>query len=247
MKKILVIQNITRESPGLIGEILNKRNYEFDILDINKEDFPEPSKYDAIFVLGGPDSANDKTPKMTNEIKRIKEILDAEIPYFGVCLGMQILVKAAGGVVCPNPVSEVGCKDDDGAYYEVSLTEDGRSDPIFEGIRSPFKIFQLHGETVRLKNGIKLLGNGTRCTNQVVKIGKNAYGIQGHLEVTESMLIRWLSEDSMFDKYDKNSIMRDFKSIKDEYHNNGIKLINNFLGLAEQSEKRIAKIPNLTI
>ncbi|MEK6828220.1 MAG: hypothetical protein AABX78_02615, partial [Nanoarchaeota archaeon] len=106
------------------------------------------------------------------------------------------------------------------------------------GIKSPFKIFQLHGETVALKNGTKLLGTGKHCRHQIVKACNNAYGIQGHLEVTELMLENWLYEDTMFDNHDKNSIMKDFKSLKNEYYSNGIKLINNFLDLAENQMKK---------
>ena len=237
-KKILIVQNIARESLGLIEQVLDKRGCELDIVDVNEEDFPSPKNYGAVFVLGGPDSANDKTSKMLKELRKIKEILDAEIPYFGVCLGMQILVKAAGGEVYPNSVKEVGCKDDAGTYYEVYMTDKGNNDLIFEGIKSPFKIFHLHGETVRLSNGMELLGTGKHCKHQVIKIGKNAYGVQGHLEVTESMLNKWLEEDSMFDKYDKNAIMEDYKAAQKEYYTNGTRLINNFLNLVEMENKQ---------
>ena len=86
--KILIIQNIARESPGLIGELLNEKGYKFDIFDANEKNFPNPSEYDAVFALGGPDSANDKTQKMMNELRLIMEIIDAQIPFFGVCLGL---------------------------------------------------------------------------------------------------------------------------------------------------------------
>lgn len=231
--KVLIVQNISREGPGLIEEVLNERGYEFDIFNSSRnENFPETSKYNAVFVLGGPDSANDKTQKMRNELKRINKILDTKIPYFGVCLGMQTLVKAAGGEVYANPVKEIGCKDNKEAYYKVELTEEGVKDPIFAGIKSPFKIFQLHEETVRLKNGIKLLGTGKHCKHQIVKIGNNAYGIQGHLEVTDSMLKKWLAEDSMFNKHNKNEVLKDYKSVQKEYNKNGKILIKNFLDLS---------------
>lgn len=241
--KVLIAKNISREVPGLIEEVLKEKNIEFDLIDLGKGDsFPDSTKYSAVFVLGGPDSANDKTPKMQNELKKIREILTAKIPYFGVCLGMQALVKAAGGEVYSNPVREIGCKDNAGIYYEVNLTKEGINDPIFRSIKSTFKIFQLHGETVGLKNGMKLLGIGKHCKNQIVRVSKNAYGIQGHLEVTDLMLKKWLAEDSMFDNHDKNSIMEDFKSIKNEYRNNGIKLINNFLDIAEKQNEEMYKI-----
>jgi len=237
--KILIIQNIARESPGLIGELLNEKGYKFDIFDANEKNFPNPSEYDAVFALGGPDSANDKTQKMMNELRLIMEIIDAQIPFFGVCLGMQALVKAAGGEVYQNQAREIGCKDDDRAYYEIDLTEEGKNDRILSGMKSPFKI---HGEAVGLKHGMKLLGTGKHCTNQIVKIDKNAYGVQGHLEVTEFILKKWLDEDSMFENFDKKIVMDDFKSIKNEYRDNGIRLLSNFLDLAENSEKKTSKI-----
>ncbi len=241
-KKVLIVQNITREGTGLIEEVLNEKGINFDIVDLSKgKNFPKPEKYFAIFVLGGPDSANDKTQKMQNELKKIREILTAKIPYFGVCLGMQALVKAAGGEVYANPVREIGCRDNDGIYYEVNLTKEGVNDSIFRSIKSPFKIFQLHGETVKLGKGMKLLGTGKHCRHQIVKIG-NAYGIQGHLEVTESILKKWLAEDSMFDNYDKNAILKDFRNAQVEYKTNGLRLINIFLDIAEKQNEEMTKI-----
>ena len=60
-----------------------------------------------MMVFGGPDSANDDTEKMKQELQRISEILDAEIPYLGICLGMQALVKAAGGTVRKNKIKDL--------------------------------------------------------------------------------------------------------------------------------------------
>jgi GMP synthase-like glutamine amidotransferase len=238
--RALIVQNVSREKSGLIEEVLTQRNIEFEIIDLNEGDFPEPANYDMAFILGGPDSANDKTPKMKMELQSVKEIIGLEIPYFGICLGMQILVKANGGNVFPNQVKEVGCKDGNDKYYGVELTQEGVKDSIFAGISSPFKIFQLHGETVFLKNGMKLLGIGEHCKNQIIKVGNNAYGVQGHLEITEPMLKDWLAEDAMFDSFDKNTILKDFRDNKEEYRNNGLRLINNFLDIVEK-QKKIAK------
>lgn len=241
--KSLIVQNSEGEEPGLIAEALNKRNCEFEIANLDENDFPDISRYDLFFVLGGPDSANDKTPKMIVEIERIKEIIRLQMPYFGICLGMQALAKAAGGKVCRNPVPEIGCKDYSGESYEIVLSEEGIKDPIFAGIESGFKIFQLHGETVELGSAIKLLGAGKHCKNQAIKAGNSAYGIQGHLEITEAMLKNWLAEDPMFDNFDKNKILKDFRGNKEEYRTNGLKLINNFLDIAErQKEKKLLKL-----
>ncbi len=70
--KVLIVKNITREGHGLLEQILKDFKINYDIADLDKGDiFPDPKKYSALFVFGGPDSANDPTPKMEEELKRI--------------------------------------------------------------------------------------------------------------------------------------------------------------------------------
>src|SRR3990172_6768384 len=108
---VLIAKNIDREGPGLLEEILKERSIAYETIDLDDGQlFPSPKKFAALVVLGGPDSANDSTEKMANELKRIKEALDAGVPYLGICLGMQALVKAAGGKVCKSNLKEVGWK-----------------------------------------------------------------------------------------------------------------------------------------
>lgn len=232
-KKILIVQNVSHEKPGLIGEILNENKLSFEVADLNKgQEFPNPKNYSAVFVFGGPSSANDQTATMNSELKQIKQILSDGIPYFGICLGLQTLVKADEGEVQRNPVKEIGFRDPKNEIFEIELSNEGKKDPIFKGIKSPMKIFHLHGETVELTSGMKLLATGRYCTNQVVKIGKNAYGFQGHLEVTESLLKEWVKKDNDLKLMDLNSLIGDYRAIKSEYEQNSKTIINNFLQIA---------------
>src|SRR3989338_626785 len=228
-KKVLVIKNISREGLGLFEEVLRKENIKFDL---GEEEFPQPNGYSAVFVFGGPDSANDKTSKMHDELKRIKETIKAGIPYFGVCLGMQTLVKANGGEVYKNTIKEIGFRAPDGNYFEIDLANEGKKDPIFRGITSQLKIFHLHGETVSLRNGMSLLATGRHCRNQVVKVGKTAYGFQGHLELNKQTLEKWIKEDSDLNSISASHLRSDFKKLKAEYQNNGRIILTNFLKIA---------------
>lgn len=228
-KKVLLVQNIARESGGLVEDVLKEKNIQFNIANLDQGDeFPAPINYSAIFVFGGPDSANDKTPKMQNEIKRIKEAIDAKIPYFGVCLGMQTLVKSIGGEVYKNPIKEIGWRDPKGDYFEINLTNEGMKDSIFKGIKSPLKMFQLHGEAVNLRDGMTLLAEGEYCKNQVLKVGDNAYGFQCHLELNKPMFERWIKEDADLKNLDINKLRGDYNKLKSEYERNGRTIINNF-------------------
>ena len=72
--KVLIIKNKTTEGPGLLKGILDSHGIGYDIADLGRgEQFPDPGGYDALFVFGGPDSANDNTPKMKDELKKEKE------------------------------------------------------------------------------------------------------------------------------------------------------------------------------
>src|SRR3954468_23369597 len=94
-KEALIALNITREEPGSILDVLQERGWRPTIVNLEAgEVFPSPKKYGALIVMGGPPSAKDtakETPWMPNEITRIQEALAENVPYLGVCLGMQTL------------------------------------------------------------------------------------------------------------------------------------------------------------
>ncbi len=233
-KKILIVKNITHEDAGLFEDIANENNIPYDVVDLSQgKKFPNPKSYAAVMVFGGPDSANDDTEKMKQELQKIKETIDAEIPYLGVCLGMQALVKAIGGNVRKNEVKEVGCRDTMGNYFEINLTEEGKNDPIFNGLDASLKIFHLHGETVDLAPEMSLLATGKTCRNQAVKAGKNAYGLQGHFELTEEKLGLWISKDKDLQVLNKKSLLQDYQNLKLQLENNARKILANFLEIAK--------------
>ncbi|MBI4437267.1 MAG: type 1 glutamine amidotransferase [Candidatus Omnitrophica bacterium] len=213
--------------------ILTEQNIPYEIIDFDKgEAFPSPRKCSALIVLGGPDSANDKTPKMKEQLGRIREALSLGIPYLGICLGLQTLVKGAGGGVVKSPVQEIGFRDPKGNPFEVQLTEAGRKDPLLSGIPTSFKVFQLHGETVTLTPRMTLLGKGDFCTNQMVRVGTSAYGLQFHLEMTSVMLDLWGREDSDLKQMNQTTLHQEFEALHEVYEKVGRRLFTNFLQIA---------------
>lgn len=238
LKKVLIIQNITREGPGLLERLLREVAVNYEIIDLDKGDvFPDPTNYAALVVMGGPDSANDDTPKMINELVCVKAALDAGVPYLGICLGLQIAVKALGGEVVKSPVKEVGLSTPEGVPYSVSLTNlaltaSGKKDPLFVGLRNYFRVFQLHGETVELTGHMQLLAVGRDCPNQIVKFRRNAYGIQSHFELTREMLEEWLRADPDLNPLGGQKVMAEFNEIEEVYTITGLSLLRNFLYIA---------------
>ena len=232
-KEILIVKNITEEGPGLLEELLNERGIGYQVADLNQGQlFPSVETYGAIVVLGGPDSANDENEKMGNELVRIHEAIAGSIPYLGICLGLQTLVKAAGGKVVKSRTQEVGFIDPDENHFTVELTEDGKKDPLFDGLEYSFNVFHLHSETVELSDDMVLLGVGKFCRNQIVRIGSSAYGIQCHFELTPEMFEIWINEDEDLLKLDKKNLRANFEAIKSKYTEVGRQLFLNFLKIA---------------
>ena len=233
-KKILIIQNITREGPGLLSQIISEKNIQYDLVDLYKgNSLPEDiSKYAAIIVLGGPNSANDTDEKMLPELELIKKSRKLNIPYLGICLGLQTLVKATGGSIRKNEVPELTFCHIDSKPYFITLTEEGKNDPLFKDLSDKLRVFHLHGETVDLTKEMKLLATGETCKNQVVKIGQNAYGLQCHFELTPEMLKLWVDEDPDLINQNKEKILKDWEEVKQEYINTGKTLFTNFFKIA---------------
>jgi GMP synthase-like glutamine amidotransferase len=235
--KVLIVQNITREGPGLLARLLQEVAVDYEIVDLDKGDaFPDPTNYGALVVLGGPDSANDKTAKMATELERVKAALDMGVPFLGICLGLQVAVKVAGGKVVTG-VKEVGLSNPDGNPYSVSLTDlaltaQGKKDPLFVGLRNDFRVFQLHGETVKMTKNMQLLATGADCRNQIVKIRRNAYGIQSNFELTPGMLAEWLKVDPDLSPLGEQKVMAEFEAIEEVYTITGLSLLRNFLHIA---------------
>ncbi|NHQ60230.1 type 1 glutamine amidotransferase [Chlorobium sp. BLA1] len=232
-KPLLIVKNITHEAPGLIETALSDKDFTSHVVDLAAGDsFPDPRSYKAVVVLGGPQSANDLTPSMLMQLARIEVALQEEIPYLGICLGMQTLVKAGGGKVLKCPVQEIGFTDQEGEEYRMLLTAEGKEDPLFCGLSESIRVFQLHGETVELAAGMKLLASGRLCPIQAVKAGEKAYGLQCHAEMTLSMFLSWLALDADLKSMDRTALIEQFESFRHEYTATGIQLINNFLRIS---------------
>lgn len=234
MGKLLIVQNISREGPGLLTEVLNNAGIAFDVTDLGAgQELPGLEDYTALVVLGGPDSANDTTPKMVGELTFIKQALDLEMPYLGICLGLQTLVKATGGRVVPGSVKEIGFINPDGNQHTVHVTEEGKTDPLLTGLAEELDVFQLHGEIVELTPGMIVLATGKFCTNQIVRVTNKTYGIQSHFELTPEMLAVWAAQDPDLVPIGNDKLQVDFENVYESYTKTGQTLLLNFLHIAE--------------
>lgn len=234
MKKMLFVKNGRRGHPGALADMLREWNVGFEIVDIYAgENFPLPQNYDALVVLGGPDSANDETAKIRSALDFVRQALEIEVPYLGICLGMQILVKAAGGEVIKAAQPEVGFYATADERYQIKLTEAGQGEPLLADLPTTMPVFQQHRDTVRLTDSMTLLAAGWPCHNQIVKIGDKAYGVQPHIELTPEMLGMWAVDDPHLVPIGQEKLAHDLNGIADIYAATARTLFGNFLNVTD--------------
>lgn len=147
---------------------------------------PDLVAADLVIAMGGPMSVNDEAghPWLAEEKQQIAAAVRAGVPFFGVCLGAQLLAASLGAKVRTGDRPEVG-------VLPVELTAAGRADPVLSGLAAAFPALQWHGDTFELPAGAVHLGRSVAYANQAFRFGRGAYGLQFHLEVTAEMLEDW--------------------------------------------------------
>ncbi len=121
---------------------------------------PRPiDDYGAVLVLGGAMHADQdhRHPWLREEDLFIQRLLDRHVPLLGVCLGAQLLAKAAGAPVYPAPEPEVG-------WVTVELTEAAAGDPVLGGLPERFDAFQWHYYTYGTPAGAEGAARGAAGT-----------------------------------------------------------------------------------
>jgi GMP synthase (glutamine-hydrolysing) len=144
--------------------------------------------------MGGPMSVNDEEelPWLRAEKTLIAEAVRAGLPFFGACLGVQLLAVSLGADVAPGPAPEVG-------ILPVFLTEAAASDPVFADLPRELLTLQWHGDTFSLPEGAVLLASSPAYPNQAIRWGRQAYGVQFHLELSGEMAAEWARVPSYAD------------------------------------------------
>ena len=96
---------------GLIGRWLDESDWTFE--RIWREDSPDWPDADLFIALGSLASVatGHCTPSTEREIARIREWVDQDRPYLGVCFGAQALAVALGGTVERMPTFFRGVTD----------------------------------------------------------------------------------------------------------------------------------------
>jgi GMP synthase (glutamine-hydrolysing) len=185
--RVLVLQHIACEPPGVYEDVLRAHRASIHRVELDEgEPLPSPDEIDAIVCMGGPMSAtdDDALPWLTKEKEFIADAVRDGIPFWGVCLGVQLLAASLGARVYSGPAPEVG-------VLPVELTEEAWSDPVFSALPPDFLTLQWHGDTFDLPDGAVRLAGSPAYPNQAFRVGDAAYGVQFHIEVSPDLAREW--------------------------------------------------------
>ena len=161
---------------------------DFETWTPDRQDLParRADEYDAVISLGGvamPDE-DDRHPWISHELALMRRSMDVGVPVLGICLGSQLLARAAGGEVRPSDASEVG-------WYTIDLLPEAAEDPVLSGLPTGFRVFHWHHYAWELPQGGRLLAR-TPAANQAFRVAEHAWGLQFHIEVDEPLVRSWV-------------------------------------------------------
>lgn len=195
---VLVLQHIACEPPGVFEQVMVERGGVIHRVELDEgEPLPDWREFGAIVAMGGPMSVNDERelPWLVEEKRAIAEAVAAGTPYWGACLGVQLLASSLGAAVSAGPLPEVG-------VLPVSLTAEGRADPVFASLPDSFATLQWHQDTFELPQAAVLLASSPAYPHQAFRVGRAAYGVQFHVEVSAEMAREWAQVPAYVDSAD---------------------------------------------
>jgi GMP synthase (glutamine-hydrolysing) len=148
------------------------------------QDFPESA------VIVGPSRhmLNEDLPWMHAAKDFIRRTYEQGKPMLGLCFGQQIICETLGGTVGPSERPEKG-------MIEVSLTDEGKDDPLFAGLDATFQAAAHHSNGVKTLpqvGDVRVLASNANEPYQALAIGNNIRTVQFHPDTNADEIIRVL-------------------------------------------------------
>lgn len=192
--KALILMHAACEGAGSFGEVLRDNGASATTVALHDTpDVPLSEEgYDLLLSLGGPASAVETggPPWLARETEMLARAVHGGCKVLGICLGSQILARALGAELRKAQGFEIG-------YRPVRLSAEGREDPVLAGLKETETVLHWHQDTFALPDGAVLLASSDTTVHQAYRVGRHAYGLQFHMEVTPDLLAEWLEQPAV--------------------------------------------------
>jgi GMP synthase-like glutamine amidotransferase len=183
--RVLALTHGSNVGPGVFADAVHAGGHRLVERVVPAEGLPSHGA-DAVIVLGGamhPDQ-EETHGWLRAEVEWIADELGRGTPLLGVCLGSQLLARAAGAEVRRAPEPEVG-------WVPVEVVNG--ADPVADSLPRRFDAFQFHEYTHDLPEGGVELARSSVCL-QAYRVGR-AWGVQFHPEVRLEQVESWVAEE----------------------------------------------------
>jgi GMP synthase (glutamine-hydrolysing) len=183
---LLVLQHIACEPPAAYEDELLAWGVSVQRVMVDqREPVPDWREFAGIIAMGGPMGAYEdrRLPWLVAEKQLIADAVRAGTPYWGVCLGAQLLAAALDARVHAGAAPEVG-------VLPVFPTPEAAADPVFARCPQEFPALQWHADTFELPRGATRLARSPAYEQQAFTFSR-AYGLQFHLEIDSALTTEW--------------------------------------------------------
>jgi len=171
---MILVLNFGGQTCNLIARRIRDMNVYSEILpcDVSVDEIKKLNPF-GIILSGGPASVYEQNAPTMD-----KKILELGIPILGICYGLQLIGKFAGGEVSGGKLKEFGKK-------ELKVRKSGK---LLKGLSKKEQVWMSHGDLIaKLPRDFGILASTDTCKIAAFENNdKKLYGIQFHAEVAHT-------------------------------------------------------------
>lgn len=190
----VILRHSSHEGLGLLGTVLRDAGIPYRTVDVAGGEAPPRDLRGSggLILLGGDASVceMDAHPYLRDECALVEEAITHGSPVLGICLGAQLVAHVLGGRVYHGDRREVG-------WGSVRLTERAKDDPLFMDAPETLDVFHLHGDSYEIPSDAHHLARSDLYEHQAFEWGGVIYGLQFHLEFTDTMVERLMTDPAV--------------------------------------------------
>ena len=139
---------------------------------------PEPadlSAFDAVVFSGSPASVNDEAPWIDHLTGQVRALHARRVPMVGICFGHQLIARALGGAVGPNPRGLIAGPVPVRWTAQPQWMQPPRAEVALRAMH--------HDQVLRLPAGAEPIAEADDCPFAAFRVGGHVLATQHHPEM----------------------------------------------------------------